>query len=67
MSEALGHIPLPVVVNVKSTKPTANSAAVGEYVAPESVVLLGLNIPAPPDQIPPKAAVTEPVRVVTGF
>ena len=58
--------PFPVVVNINFTNPAASSAAVGEYDA-ASVVLLGLNTPPPPDQIPVFVPVTEPLKIVIGF
>lgn len=45
------QLPLFDDVSVKFTKPTEISAALGVYVAFKTA-LLGLNEPAPPDQIP---------------
>ena len=59
--------PFPVVVKYKLTEPLASSAAVGEYVILDNVVLLGLKIPVPPDQIPPLEPVTVPFNVARGF
>ena len=47
------------MVRVRSTNPFAISAAEGVYVALR-LILLGLNTPAPPDQIPPLAPVLLP-------
>ena len=55
------------MVKYKFTEPLANSAAVGEYVIFDNVVLLGLNVPEPPDQIPPLAPATVAFNVARGF
>ena len=60
------HVPLPVVVKVKVTRPLAISASVGVYVAFRFVVL-GAKVPAPPLQIPPVATVTDPPKEATGL
>ena len=51
ISLAALQFPLAVDVKVKFTNPAKSSPALGVYVA-VSAVLFGLNVPAPPVQIP---------------
>ena len=57
------QLPLLVEPNVKVTEPAVISAALGEYKG-FKVVLLGLNVPVPPAQMPVDVVpVTEPESV----
>ena len=60
------HVPLPVVVSVSVTDPVVLSVAVGRYVA-VSVVLFGVNVPAPPDHAAPVAMVNDPPSVTSAL
>src|ERR1051325_7473285 len=66
LSVAAFQVPFPLLVSVRVTVPAVFSAAVGAYVA-FKVFAFGVNVPAPPDHVPPEATVTEPASVTVAL